>query len=123
MIKAKAKENLKLADGGDRKSENAKNQGYPKSDKVENPINTNEELAKLAGVGHNTIHQFRIIKKEGTPGQRRISILHYTCLNDQNLKSIITLTLTTILVCRVFATYFFNHVAFSLHDHIPGSGI
>lgn len=60
VIKVKAKENLS-AGGGDRKSPN------PKSDNPIEKVNTNEELAKLAGVGHNTIHQFRTIKKEGTP--------------------------------------------------------
>jgi hypothetical protein len=67
LIQAKAKENLKLADGGDRKSENAKNQGYQKSDKVDNSVNTIKELAKLAGVSHNTIFQVDVIQKEGTP--------------------------------------------------------
>jgi len=40
----------------------------PKSDESNFPtINTNEELGKLAGVGHSTIHQFRVVKGEGTP--------------------------------------------------------
>lgn len=66
VIKVRARANLRLADGGDRKSENIKNQGCPKSDKVENPVNTNKELAKIAGVGHDTIHKVEVIENDDT---------------------------------------------------------
>ena len=47
LYKEKAKENMKKAEGGDRKSERVKeNQGLSNSTKVDKPINTREELAK-----------------------------------------------------------------------------
>ena len=50
-----AKENLRLATGGDRKStEYMKDQGLPNLVKVENTIDTTQRLAKIAGVGKET---------------------------------------------------------------------
>jgi hypothetical protein len=61
IVQAKARENLKT------NADNQNRMPNPKSDKASTPINTNNELAKAAGVGHNTIHQFRVIKNEGEP--------------------------------------------------------
>lgn len=50
-----AKENLKQASGGDRRSESfEQNQGLPNSVKVENRIDTTKKLAEVAGVGKET---------------------------------------------------------------------
>ncbi|MDD3024802.1 MAG: hypothetical protein PHE26_12985 [Syntrophomonadaceae bacterium] len=51
MFKAKAKENLS----------NHTNQGYQKSDKA---IHTAKELAKVAGVSHDTIHKVKTIEQK-----------------------------------------------------------
>lgn len=61
-IEEKAKENLSLA-GGDKKSKNAKSD-CQKSDKVITPIDTKKELAKLAGVSHDTIHKVEYIEEK-----------------------------------------------------------
>jgi hypothetical protein len=50
LIRERAKDNISVS-GGDRKSKNAIS-GFQKSDK---PIHTDKELAKIAGVSHNTI--------------------------------------------------------------------
>lgn len=60
MIQAKAKERQKQATGGDRKSENFKNQGVQKSAPVENRSKARDELAKIAGVSHDTIEKGEI---------------------------------------------------------------
>jgi hypothetical protein len=61
VIKEKAKEN--------QMSTLKQNTVHQKSDKrgSDTKVNTNNELAKLAGVSHNTIHQFRTVKNEGAP--------------------------------------------------------
>jgi len=46
--------------GGDRKSEDSKDQGWQKSSKVDKPIHTRDELAKIAGVSHDTYGFYRI---------------------------------------------------------------
>lgn len=61
-IEEKAKENLSLS-GGDKKSKNAKSD-CQKSDKVITPIDTKKELAKLAGVSHDTIHKVEYIEEK-----------------------------------------------------------
>lgn len=61
IIQAKAKENQKLSEGRGEK-------GLPKSDNL-NPIHTNQELAKVAGVSHDTIDKTEKILTKGTPEQ------------------------------------------------------
>jgi len=77
----KAKENQRLATGGDRKSEVFANQGCQKSDKVDfvnplcktpekpehKPIDTKKELASIAGVSHDTITKVQKIEEKATP--------------------------------------------------------
>lgn len=78
VIAEKAKENLHNASGGDRRSiafktnaiskkesnkdEQGNNQGCQKSDKVE--IDTKREIAKVAGVSHDTIAKVEKIEKK-----------------------------------------------------------
>lgn len=62
VIEEKAKKNLSLS-GGDKKSKNAKS-GCQKSDKAISPIDTKKELAKIAGVSHDTIHKVEIIEEQ-----------------------------------------------------------
>lgn len=51
----KAKENMRLAEGGDRRSESyEKKQGLANLSKVENPINVRAKLAETAGVSQDT---------------------------------------------------------------------
>ena len=50
IYEKQAKENLKQATGGDRRSDEFKNQGLVNLPKVENKINTSEKLASIAGV-------------------------------------------------------------------------
>lgn len=64
IIQEKAKENLSIS-GGDRKSENAKS-GSQISAKA---IDTRVEIAKLAGVSHDTIDKTEKILTKGTPEQ------------------------------------------------------
>ena len=55
IYEKQAKENLKQASGGDRRSESfEQNQGLPNSVKVENRIDTTKKLAEVAGVGKET---------------------------------------------------------------------
>lgn len=54
VIAEKAESNLHLSDG----------KGCQKSDKVK-PIDTKKELAKVAGVSHDTIHKVEAIQKSG----------------------------------------------------------
>lgn len=69
VIKARARGNKQeaMSEARANNPKNTNEQFNPKSDATVNKVNTNDELAKLAGVGHNTIHQFRVVKKEGTP--------------------------------------------------------
>lgn len=62
IIEKKAKENMAKG-GGDKKA------GNQKSDDPIKEVNTNKELAKIAGVSHDTIHKTEVIKKEGTEEQ------------------------------------------------------
>ena len=72
IIQERAKANQQLAEGGDRKTDEAKeNQGLENSPKVDNPINTRQELAKLAGVSDNTIARIKKIEEEATPEQKK----------------------------------------------------
>jgi hypothetical protein len=52
VIAEQAEKNLHLSDG----------KGCPKSDKVK-PIDTKKELARIAGVSHDTIHKVEVIEK------------------------------------------------------------
>ena len=56
LIEIKAKENLRLSEGRGAK-------GCQISDKV---IDTKKELAKIAGVSHDTIYRVDVIEKEGS---------------------------------------------------------
>lgn len=58
IVQEKAKEKQKLSDGRGKK-------GFQKSDNLfQKPVNTDKELAKLAGVSHDTIYKAEIIKNE-----------------------------------------------------------
>ena len=63
LIKEKAKENLSES-GGDRKSETAKS-GLQNSVKAIKPINTQKEVADIAGLSHSTIHEAKKVKESG----------------------------------------------------------
>lgn len=64
LVEKEAKENLKTSTGG------SNPQPFQKSDKAgKQPIHTDKELAKIAGVSHDTIHKTEVIKKEGTEEQ------------------------------------------------------
>jgi transcriptional regulator with XRE-family HTH domain len=63
IISEKAKENQKTSTGG------SNPQLLQNSAEGEAPINTREELAKKAGVSHDTIARIEKIKSEGTPEQ------------------------------------------------------
>lgn len=55
IYEKQAKENLRLAEGEDRRSEKfEQNQGLPNLVKVENRIDTTKKLAQVAGVGKET---------------------------------------------------------------------
>jgi len=55
LYEKQARENLKQASGGDRRSEKfEQNQGLPNLVKVENRIDTTKKLAQVAGVGKET---------------------------------------------------------------------
>ena len=55
LYEKQARENLKQASGGDRRSEKfEQNQGLPNLVKVENSIETTKKLAQVAGVGKET---------------------------------------------------------------------
>ena len=56
VIAAKAEKNLHLAEG----------KGCQKSDKV-NPVDTKKEIAKAAGVSHDTIAKVEKIQKQAAP--------------------------------------------------------
>ena len=61
IIEQKAKENLKIYTGN--QYEDAP---YQKSDNIQK-INTTKELAKTAGVSHDTIHKVEKIEEKATP--------------------------------------------------------
>lgn len=87
ILEKLAKANLKLASGGDRKSENYKNQGLSEVTKVDckkpettqpqkieykkpkiiepaKPIHVREEVAKIAGVSNGTVAKFEQVQKK-----------------------------------------------------------
>ena len=63
MFREKAKGNQNFATGGDRKSEDFRNQGSQNSVKLEiKKIDTQKEIAKLAGVSHDTIDKKQLLQ-------------------------------------------------------------
>jgi len=68
VITARARENLHKS-GGDKKSENAKS-GCQNSDNPIEPIDTKKELAKIAGVSHDTIWKVGKIQEKATPEEK-----------------------------------------------------
>jgi hypothetical protein len=60
MIQKKAKDHLKTSTGG-KSPQPLQKSANPA------PIDTREELAKLAGVSHDPIHKIEVIEKEGPP--------------------------------------------------------
>lgn len=81
IYEKQAKENLRLAEGGDRRSEKFKqNQGSQNSSKVENKIDVRAKLAKTAGVSTDTYSKGKKIlesdneelKKEVLSGEKEI---------------------------------------------------
>ena len=81
IYEKQAKENLKQATGGDRRSDEFKNQGLVNLPKVENKINTSEKLASIAGVSEKTYRMGAKVlnsdneelKKEVLSGDKSIS--------------------------------------------------
>lgn len=76
VIRERAKENQKLA--GSKHTGNQytnKMEGKQKSDEVPfdivNKTNTRKELAKIAGVSHDTIEKIKVIEREATPEQKQ----------------------------------------------------
>lgn len=83
ILRKKAKENQKKAIGGDRRSNIYKNQGFQNSDNLDKAeeliqnsdtpiiekVNTHKEVAKIAGVSHDTIWKTEKILDNGTPEQ------------------------------------------------------
>lgn len=68
--KAKEKQLSTLAQNKDSGKNATDTSVFQKSDKREQaPIHTDKELAKIAGVSHDTIHKTEVIKKEGTEEQ------------------------------------------------------
>lgn len=63
LIKAKAKENQKLSEGRGEK-------GLPPVANLK-PVHTDIELAKIAGVSHNTIKFARVVENQATPEQKQ----------------------------------------------------
>lgn len=66
VIREKAKVNL----GGDRKSEDFKKSINQNSGELIKPISTSRELAKIAGVSHDTIEKVKVIEREASPEQK-----------------------------------------------------
>ena len=65
LVEMKAKENQKLSEGRGKK-------GCQISDNlIQNKIDTKKELAKLAGVSHDTLKKSEVIKEAGTPEQKK----------------------------------------------------
>ncbi len=73
VIKVKAKENKQLAiEKARTENPNNVNEQFPqKSAKTVKPIETREEIAKIAGVSHDTIDKVKIIEREATPEQKQ----------------------------------------------------
>ncbi|MBF0508060.1 MAG: hypothetical protein HQK57_03925 [Deltaproteobacteria bacterium] len=64
-IAEKAKRNQQ-AGGGDQKSTEAKS-GSPNSVEAVKPIDTQKEVAAIAGIGHDTLSKVKRIESTGTP--------------------------------------------------------
>ena len=58
-IEEEAKANQKLSDGRGQK-------GFPNSDNLNAPVHTDKKLGEIAGVSHNTVHQYRKVQKDGS---------------------------------------------------------
>ena len=63
IIAIKAKEKQKQG-GGDKRSEEYKENAFIKNDKTEKPVNTQKEIAKIAGVSTGTVAQFEQVQKK-----------------------------------------------------------
>lgn len=94
LYEKQARENLKQASGGDRRSEKFKqNQGLPNLVKVENRIDTTKKLAQVAGVGKETYRMGakglnsdnQKLKNEVLSGEKTISKA-YKELHNENKK-------------------------------------
>ena len=75
IYEKQAKENLKLATGGDRKSDDYKknNQGLVNLPKVDCTINTSEKLANIAGVSEKTYRMgAKIINSDNENVKKRV---------------------------------------------------
>lgn len=74
ILEKLARKNLTLASGGDRKSENYKNQGLSEMTKVDykkpeiieppKPVHVRDEVAKIAGVSTGTVAKFEQVQKK-----------------------------------------------------------
>ena len=93
IYEKQAKENLRLAEGGDRRSEKfEQNQGLPNFVKVENRIDTTKKLAKTAGVSTDTYSKGKKIldsdneelKKEVLSGEKSINAGYKELQNEKN---------------------------------------
>jgi hypothetical protein len=69
VFRAKARDNLKTSTGGNNP------QPLQKSEKVE-PINTQKEIAKVAGISHDTIAKVKIIEERGSQEQKERGTLN-----------------------------------------------
>lgn len=71
IIAMKMKERMRLATGGDRKSEDYKNQGKTNWSDVEKtkPTSQRKELAKIAGTSEGSIQRSKLIIEKGTEEQ------------------------------------------------------
>lgn len=94
LYEKQARENLKQASGGDRRSEKfEQNQGLPNLVKVENRIDTTKKLPQVAGVGKETYRMGAKVlnsnneklKKEVLSGEKTISKA-YKDLQNENKK-------------------------------------
>lgn len=74
LYEKQARENLKQASGGDRRSESfEKNQGLPNLVKVENRIDTTKKLAQVAGVGKEIYRQAkRVLDSDNKDIKQRV---------------------------------------------------
>ena len=74
LYEKQARENLRQASGGDRRSEKFdQNQGLPNLVKVENRIDTTKKLAQVAGVGKETYRQAkRVLDSDNEDIKQRV---------------------------------------------------
>lgn len=91
IYEKQAKENLRLAEGGDRRSKDfKKNQGSQNSSKVENKIDVRAKLAQTAGVSTDTYSKGKKIldsdneelKREVLSGEKSINAAYKTLQNE-----------------------------------------